>query len=73
MGRHGSTAVRVGGLISINRTDVDRTVCIDDTAKYYLKKYMDSRTDNNLALFVSGIAPVRRLERHGVREILEAA
>ncbi|EOS40916.1 hypothetical protein C808_00079 [Lachnospiraceae bacterium M18-1] len=52
---------------------MDRTVCIDDTAKYYLKKYMDSRTDNNLALFVSGIAPVRRLERHGVREILEAA
>lgn len=83
-----STAVRVGELISINRNDVDwntgnvivygeknrkyRTVCIDDTAKYCLKKYMDSRTDNNPALFVSGIAPVRRLERPGVREILKS-
>ena len=83
-----STAVRVGELVSINRTDVDwntgtvivygeknrkyRTVCIDDTAKYHLKKYMDTRTDNDPALFVSGIAPVRRLENSGIREILKS-
>ncbi len=82
-----STAVRVGEFISINRNDVDwqtgnvivygeknrkyRTVCVDDTAKYYLKKYIDSRTDNNPALFVSEREPSRRLQRSAVRVILK--
>lgn len=83
-----STAVRVGELISINRTDVDwntgnvvvygeknrkyRTVCLDDTARYHLKKYIDSRTDNKQALFVAGKKPVERLERAGVRAVLRS-
>ncbi len=82
-----STAVRVGELISINQNDIDwntgnvivygeknrkyRTVCVDDTAKYYLKKYIDSRTDHNPALFVSKREPVERLQRPAVRVILK--
>ena len=82
-----STAVRVGEFISINKNDVDwktgnvivygeksrkyRTVCLDDTAKYYLKKYIDSRKDNNPALFVSKREPGERLQRSAVRVILK--
>lgn len=83
-----STAVRVGEFISINRNDIDwtngnvivygeksrkyRTVCLDDTAKYYLKKYIFSREDNDPALFVSTRAPYERLHRSGVRVALKA-
>ncbi len=82
-----STAVRVGEFVSINRSDVDwqsgnivvygektrkyRTVCIDDAAKYYLKKYIDSRDDNNKALFVSSKEPHERLHGAGVRVALK--
>lgn len=82
-----STAVRVGELISINRADVNwnngevlvygeksrkyRTVCLDDTAKYHLKKYIDSRTDKEPALFTSCRKPNDRLTRAGIRAILK--
>lgn len=82
-----STAVRVGEFISINRNDIDwttgniiiygeksrkyRTVCLDDTAKYYLKKYVYSRDDTNPALFVSTREPHDRLHRSGVRVALK--
>lgn len=82
-----STAVRVGELISINRTDIDwntgnvivygeknrkyRTVCIDDSARYYLKKYIDSRIDKEPALFVSSRKPNDRLTRASIRLILK--
>lgn len=81
-----STAVRVGELISINRNDIDwntgnvivygeknrkyRTVCIDDTAKYHLKKYIDSRNDKEPALFIADRKPYERLARTGIRAIL---
>ena len=64
-----STAVRVGECVATNKEDVNwqtgdvlvygektktyRTVCLDDMAKYHLKKYIDSRTDQYDALFVS--------------------
>lgn len=82
-----STAVRVGEFISIDRNNIDwsngnvivygektrkyRTVCLDDTARYYLKKYVYSRTDTNPALFVSVKAPYERLHRSGVRVALK--
>lgn len=82
-----STAVRVGEFISIDRNNIDwgngnvivygektrkyRTVCLDDTAKYYLKKYECSRTDTNPALFVSIKAPFERLHKSGVRVALK--
>ncbi len=82
-----STAVRVGELISINRADVDwntgnvivygeknrkyRTVCLDDTARYHLKKYIDSRTDSEPALFAADRKPNDRLTRAGIRAVLK--
>lgn len=82
-----STAVRVGEFISIDTNNIDwsngnvivygektrkyRTVCLDDTARYYLKKYVYSRTDTNPALFVSVKAPFERLHRSGVRVALK--
>ena len=82
-----STAVRVGEFVSIDRNNIDwgngnvivygektrkyRTVCLDDTAKYYLKKYECSRTDTNPALFVSIKAPFERIHRSGVRAALK--
>ena len=82
-----STAVRVGELISINRADIDwntgnvivygeknrkyRTVCLDDTARYHLKKYIDSRKDSEPALFAAEREPYKRLERSGIRAILK--
>lgn len=82
-----STATRAGECISVNISDIDwntgniivygqkgrayRSVCLDDVAKYHLKKYIDSRTDNNPALFVSSKAPHKRLETCGIRCIIK--
>ena len=64
-----STAVRVSECVSVNVQDINwqsgelmvygqknrtwRTVCLDDTAKYHLRKYIDSRNDKEPALFIS--------------------
>lgn len=82
-----STAVRVGELISINKSDINwnngevliygeknrkyRTVCLDETARYHLKKYIDSRIDKEPALFAAEREPYKRLERSGIRAILK--
>lgn len=77
-----STAIRVGECVSINRSDIDwnngevlvyghktkryRKACIDDVAKYHLKKYIDSRMDDNEALFVSLKSPHRRMQKTSI-------
>ena len=77
-----STAVRVSECVSVDITDIDwrtgelvvygqktrayRKVCLDDAAKYHVKKYVDSRTDTNPALFVSLRAPHERLTKSGI-------
>lgn len=82
-----STAVRIGECVSVNRQDIDwntgdilvygqkgrayRTVCLDDAAKFHLKKYVDSRKDNNQALFVSVKATYKRMERSGLRAAIK--
>lgn len=82
-----STAVRIGECVSVNVQDIDwstgdilvygekgrayRTVCLDDAAKFHLKKYIDSRKDNNPALFVSVKAPYKRMERSGLRAAIK--
>ena len=80
-----STGMRVGELVGINRTDIDfvngecivfgkgrkeRVVYIDGRAKVHLKNYLDSRKDDNEALFVSCRAPHNRLTTAGVRSIV---
>lgn len=76
-----STGVRVGELVNLNIADVDfeqrecvvfgkgdkeRRVYFDAKTKVHLKEYLDSRTDDNPALFVTLDAPFARLKISGV-------
>lgn len=76
-----STGMRVGELVRLNRADVDfenrecivlgkgskeRPVYFDARTKIHLKNYLDSRADDNPALFVSLMRPYKRLEISGV-------
>ena len=80
-----STGMRVGELVLLNRSDIDfeerecvvlgkgdkeRVVYFDVKAKIHLKKYLDSRTDNEPALFVSTKSPHARLQAGGVESML---
>ena len=76
-----STGMRVGELVRLNRNDIDfesrecvvfgkgskeRPVYFDARTKIHLKNYLDSRTDDNPALFVSLLKPYNRLQISGV-------
>ena len=71
-----STGMRVGELVKLNRKDIDfqnrecivtgkgdkqRRVYFDARTKIHLSRYLSERTDNNEALFVSLLAPSKRL------------
>lgn len=83
-----STGMRVGEMVLLNRDDIDflerecvvfgkgdkeRIVYFDARAKIHLQEYLDSRTDDNQALFVSLRAPYGRIQiggiEHRLREI----
>lgn len=81
-----STGVRVSELISINKDDLnyesntlrvigkgnkERVVIFSDITKFYLNKYLDSRSDDNPALFVSVKKPYKRLSQRGVQKIFD--
>lgn len=76
-----STGMRVGELVRLNKADIDfenrecivfgkgskeRPVYFDARTKIHLKNYIESRTDNNPALFVSLLQPFKRLEISGI-------
>ena len=76
-----STGIRVGELVNLNINDIDfsarecvvfgkggkeRRVYFDAKAKLHLLKYIDSRVDDNEALFVTLDAPHDRLKISGV-------
>ncbi len=76
-----STGIRVGELVRLNKSDIDfenrecivfgkgdkeRKVYFDARTKIHLQKYLNSRTDDNEALFVSLLKPYNRLEISGV-------
>lgn len=78
-----STAVRVGELIKLNRSDVkgneiivygkgdkERRVYLNGKASMYLHEYLESRTDNNNALFVSAKKLHNRLSKEGIEYII---
>ena len=82
-----STGMRVGELVRLNRADIDfanrecivfgkgakeRTVYFDARTKLHLRNYLNSRTDDNKALFVSLDAPHERLHISGVEIRLRA-
>ena len=79
-----STGMRVGELTRLNISDMnfqerscivlgkgnsEREVYFSSKSKMYIKKYLETRTDNNEALFVSLIKPYNRLGISGI-EIL---
>lgn len=77
-----STAVRVSECVSVNVQDINwqtgeitvygqknrsyRTVCLDDVARYHVKKYVDSRKDAEPGLFVAGRGDRKRLTKPGI-------
>lgn len=80
-----STGMRVGELVRINIADIDfqerqcivfgkgnkeRTVYFNARTKIHLNKYIQSRADNNPALFVSLSKPFNRLSINGVEKRL---
>jgi len=80
-----STAVRASELLQLNRSDIsftkdditvlgkgnkERVTYLNARAHIHLKNYLESRTDNNPALFVSCKAPHERLTRRGLEDII---
>ena len=80
-----STGIRVGELVKLNISSIDlnnkecivlgkggkqRRVYFDSKTKLHLMKYIDSRIDNNDALFVSLLKPYNRLQISGVEIML---
>lgn len=80
-----STGMRVGEMVLLNREDVnfaerecvvfgkgdkERIVYFDARTKIHLQNYLDSRKDNNKALFVSLKAPYERIHIGGIEVML---
>ncbi len=76
-----STGMRVGEMVLLNQNDIDfnerecivfgkgnkeRVVYFDARTKIHLQNYLESRTDNNPALFVSLKEPNNRLKIGGI-------
>lgn len=82
-----STGMRVGEMVLLNRNDIDfnerecivcgkgskeRVVYFDARTKIHLQNYLNSRTDDNPALFVSLRLPHERLQIGGIGTRLRA-
>lgn len=80
-----STGMRVGELTRLNIADInfqerscialgkgnsEREVYFSAKSKMYIKKYLETRTDNNEALFVSLIKPYNRLGISGIEIVI---
>lgn len=76
-----STGMRVGEMVLLNRNDInfnerecvvlgkgnkERVVYFDARTKIHLQNYLDSRTDENEALFVTLRSPYNRLTINGI-------
>lgn len=54
----------------VGKGDKERTVFISDTAMIYLNRYLETRQDNNIALFVSKRFPYDRLQKDGIERVV---
>lgn len=76
-----STGMRIGEMVLLNKDDIDfaerecvvfgkgdkeRIVYFDARTKLHLKQYLDSRADDNPALFVTLRAPYKRIQIGGI-------
>lgn len=81
-----STGVRIGELVKLNISNInfverscivfgkgnkEREVYFDARTKLHLQKYLENRTDDNEALFVSKNQPYKRLTANGIAKILQ--
>ncbi len=81
-----STGARIGELVSLNRDQVnfgdrdiviygqkgkkERYVYLSESCCYHLKRYLESRTDGDPALFVAEKVPFHRITKAGVEAML---
>lgn len=81
-----STAVRVSELTALNRDDIrfvskdltvfgkgakERVTYLNERSHMYLQEYLESRTDDNPALFVSEKMPYQRLTKNGIEDLIK--
>lgn len=81
-----STGVRVSELVALNRDDISfinkdvlvmgkgskqRETYINASASVYLKLYLNSRTDDDPALFVGLRSPHKRLDKNGIEAVVK--
>ena len=81
-----STGARIGEIVTLNRDQInfnerdiviygqkgkkERYVYLSESCCYHLKKYLESRTDDNPALFITERKPIRRITKAGVEAML---
>lgn len=80
-----ATGCRVSEVVNVNISDIDfnsnrlkvigkgdkqRIVYINDKTKVYLLKYLDTRKDNNPALFISEKFPYDRIGKRGIEVVI---
>ena len=80
-----STGIRVSEAVRLNRDDInfdnrdlvvfgkgskERVTYINPSTVFWLQKYLDERTDDNPALFVSLYSPHERLTKKGIEDLL---
>lgn len=78
-----ATGCRLGEIIRINKSDInwaertlnvigkgnkERTVCFTQQAEVYLQRYLESRTDNCEALFVTVRRPYKRIGARSIQK-----
>ena len=81
-----SSGMRISELVNLNIDDINfenkscvvfgkgkkmREVYFDSKAKLHIEEYLNSRTDNNKALFVSKNKPNKRLQSRGIELMLQ--
>ncbi len=79
-----TSGLRLSELVNANISDLDfysnslrvigkgnkeRIVLFSEIAKYYLKQYLDTRCDDNPALFVTSKKPYKRLSNRSIQKI----
>lgn len=80
-----STAVRVSELARLNRNDIrfgtkdlivygkggkERRVYLNDRTNMYMREYLQSRTDDNPALFIGVRTPHARMTKAGIEDVI---
>ena len=82
-----ASGLRVSEVVSLERSNIDfvtreatvigkggkeRRFYLSEVCAEYLRQYLNSRTDNNAALFVSAKAPYKRLAKEGIEFIVKS-